>query len=680
MPRNSPAAPPRTPSWQGKKLLPSALALTPPNEAHAASMLSSSTPFPPHLLAMPTPQSIPRPQVFGSTNYMYSPGSAAIASSYPPAPSFYPQMGMPSIPVPMAAQPPVGNLDAQTQPIVRAQMVPKKKAASQPEGSDQSDLQAIFVERYKDYLTRRSRRMDKEGPWSLEVEQIFVEALRLVPPLHRKRVYIADKVKGRNELIAEYIYQRTGEMRSRKQVSSHIQVVCKAIGVDCDTLSTTVLCADQPFMPGHHEIRLNSFDEFVELVQQRLEKAPKPAILDVATNVAAQKYPPESPESSSVSSASLPEVKPEPYIAPEEYRFPPPKKGLDRPDKPQPLGSLVTPTAKRPPQSPFGSQTRRKHCRTSSASISLGNDHALPIQFNISRSMGNGRMHVYTRLLRPAFESPLNPKNFATLSPRFPELSREPQLFDTQIVHAAIQMHLSDPVVPQPAPLDTQEGHNLSADVQFLIATPQSLHLRLSPTTANSVVGYDRVPDHRWVVHSVITSGGVAVRDSRDYCEFQELRGQGKERVIVPWETGFWDHFVQHVREDPDPAVSLATLTVSQRLYWCPVTGPPQLQLIVLCEFQLTEDEFARTIFRRVKHEGQSSSNSSLPQSPIGRVPSPIDLGSPRRSSMAAAELNPAPHSAIIPPPDFALLGEQIQRTMTAFEPLDNDIHDWVFE
>lgn len=670
MPRDSPTGPPRTPSFHGKKLLPSALALTPPGEVHA-SMLSSSTPFPPHLLAMPTPQSIPRPQGFGPTNYAYSPGSAAIASSYPPAPSFYPQMAMPSIPIPMTSR-----TSAET--LVHPTQQPEARGKKAEYLGQVQDPQSTYVERYKEYLTRRSRRMDKEGPWSLEVEQVFVEALRLVPPLHRKRVYIADKVKGRNELIAEYIFRKTGEKRSRKQVSSHIQVVCKALGVDCDTLSTRVLCADQPFMPGNHEIRLNHFDEFIALVQQRLVKAPKPVLLDVATNVAVQKYPPESP-GSSASLSSLPETKPETFVVSEDYRFPPAKKGLERTDRSQTMVVAPTPTAKRPPQSPFGSQARRKHCRTTSASINLGSDRALPIQFNVSRPMGNGRMHVYTRLLRPAFESPLNPKHLETLAPRYPEIAHEPQLYDAQIVHATIQMHLADPVVPQPAPLDTQEGHNLTADIQFLIATPQSLHLRLSPTTANSVVGYDRVSDHAWMVHSVITSGGVAVRDSKDYCEFQEVRGQGKERVAVPWETGFWDHFVQHVREDPDPAVSLATLTVSQRLYWCPIAGPPQLQLVILCEFQLTEDEFARTIFRRVKQDVHGCNPSEV-QSPVARVPSPIDLGSPRRSSMAAAEMNPAPHSAVIPPPDFALLGEQIQRTMTAFEPLEDDIHDWVFE
>ncbi|KAF9122854.1 hypothetical protein BGW39_009463 [Mortierella sp. 14UC] len=52
-----------------------------------------------------------------------------------------------------------------------------------------------------------------------------MKALEVLPKLGRRKVLVNGKPCGRNELIADFIYQETGKVRDRKQVSSHIQVL-----------------------------------------------------------------------------------------------------------------------------------------------------------------------------------------------------------------------------------------------------------------------------------------------------------------------------------------------------------------------------------------------------------------------------------------------------------------------
>jgi transcriptional enhancer factor len=98
-------------------------------------------------------------------------------------------------------------------------------------------------EKYEKYRARQPQTAkDREQRWADHLEEAFfrgtiafhsmlihpkltTQGLVRWPPMGRRKHMLDGQLRGRNELVADSIERDTGEPRTRKQVSSHIQVL-----------------------------------------------------------------------------------------------------------------------------------------------------------------------------------------------------------------------------------------------------------------------------------------------------------------------------------------------------------------------------------------------------------------------------------------------------------------------
>ncbi|KAF9578819.1 hypothetical protein BGW38_005198 [Lunasporangiospora selenospora] len=91
--------------------------------------------------------------------------------------------------------------------------------------STEAIVQSTFSGTKRRTTGDRKSRNDREEVWPDHLERVFLEALYVIPKLGRRKVLLGGKPSGRNELIADYIFKQTNIVRTRKQVSSHLQVL-----------------------------------------------------------------------------------------------------------------------------------------------------------------------------------------------------------------------------------------------------------------------------------------------------------------------------------------------------------------------------------------------------------------------------------------------------------------------
>lgn len=511
------------------------------------------------------------------------------------------------------------------------------------ESASSSSLPALTNwEAYTKYLKRQKKERGDENPsiWSTDVEQAFMEALKVIPCVGRRKIVINGRTCGRNELISEYIYKKTGKQRTRKQVSSHIQVLKNLLRDDKHFMSLLL---------GDEHDKDKSFEGSTVVSQTTTSNSDNNSNSNNSNTTTtttttsqvhvAQPQPQQAVPHSAhhqQSHVHLSPASPVPHVP----SLPP-----STPRSHRQLGFAI----QRPPSSPavLGSQG-------SSQSRPLFASHAsafAPHHFCLWHE--EDAPHVYCQSMRQPMSTPLRPKALAAVQTQFPDAFYFAQ-HGIPTIHAKAALHM---------PEATSGTPELKTQSQFIVSPPQ----------------FDTPPSSRfWMCETRVWTLGHEILQLRNLVPAapqHDVSGGAKERLLLPMAGDFWSAFVAGISDSSsNPEVATAAIggiTMQQVVYCLPgdaaefdVSSTNEINArphgVLLWEFAKADDAFsAQAVFRRVVL-------ADSPESPSSRGPSSV-------SSHVSASMAPnsATSSGAAPDPYFYPMARSMSAVGMSYDVLD---------
>lgn len=463
---------------------------------------------------------------------------------------------------------------------------------------------------YTGYLSRQKKECnvaDAASIWSPDVEEAFMEALKRIPHVGRRKIAVQGRPCGRNELISEYIQRKTGKIRTRKQVSSHIQVLKH-------------LLRDDP--------------EFMELVVETSSDQQQNKIAVVSPifskNSAGKREQEERRNN---------ERRTDAFMAYPASQF-------------DSLDNQASPGKK------IRVSSNSKHVR-----IPYGDEKVfMPLNFSMYEFISTPAPQiscVYSQLIRPQLESPVKQKQSTKLMDRFPMVNeglKKDYPSSVPVIYGKVKLNL---------PLSSRYQPGIfKSDLEF-IASPD-IHKLASSGSPSSSPNKARI--HQWDCVTKVYTLGNEVLTLIESVRAQENLGQRTETLSLPFASDFWAAFISGINREggatsqKEASRAVGAITMVQELHCLAYAysaedhpsirklGSHTLHAVLIWEFDMVTDNFsARTVFRKVHsprnafesnsgfrlniQDERDSDNSPLagrrPQSRIGSLghPPPLALG-----------------------------------------------------